>query len=68
MKFLQKLKAIKAILFSDEYFVTIANQQNPYGNKNNGPVVYEYFSNTDSNMFYLFINHYIKKYINYVGD
>ena len=59
-KLIERIKAIKAILFAEEYFVSVANTK--------GPIVYEYFSNTDSNMFYLFINHHIKKYINYVGD
>lgn len=63
MKFLQKLKAIKAILFAEEFFVAAANQKNPYGRKCDVPIVFEYFSNTDRNIFYLSINDYIGEYI-----
>ena len=59
MKFIERLKAIKAILFAEEYFVTVANQKNPYGRKYDGPIVYEYFSNTDRNLFYIFVKDYI---------
>lgn len=62
MKIIKKLKAIKAIIFSDEYFVSVANQKNPYGKICDGPSVYEYFSNTNRNMFYIFIKDYITKF------
>lgn len=62
MKIIERLKAIKAILFSNEYFVSVTNQKNPYGNKCDGPIVYEYFSNTDRNLFYLFVKDYITKF------
>lgn len=63
MKFIERLKAIKAILFAEEFFVTVANKQNPYGKKCDGPIVYEYFSNTDRNVFYLFVKDYMLKNI-----
>lgn len=63
MKFIERLKAIKAILFAEEFFVTVANQMNPYGKKYDGPIAYEYFSNTDRNVFYLFVKDYILKNI-----
>jgi hypothetical protein len=63
MKLIERLKAIKAILFAEEFFVTVANQQNPYGKKCDGPIAYEYFSNTDRNVFYLFVKDYILKNI-----
>lgn len=63
MKIIERLKAIKAILFAEEFFVAAANQKNPYGRKCDGPIVYDYFSNTDRNIFYLFINDYISEYI-----
>lgn len=59
MKIIEKLKAIKAVLFADEYFVAVANQKNPYGKTCNGPIVYEYFSNTNRDMFYIFVKNYI---------
>ena len=62
MKLIERLKAIKAILFAEEYFVSVANQMNPYGKKCDGPIVYEYFSNTDRNVFYIFVKDYITKF------
>ena len=60
MKFIERIKTIKAILFADEYFVSVANPKNPYGKKCDGPIVYEYFSNTDRSVFYIFVKDYIK--------
>ena len=62
MKLIERLKAIKAILFAEEYFVSVANQMNPYGKKCDGPIVYEYFSNTDRSVFYIFVKDYITKF------
>lgn len=62
MKIIERLKAIKAILFADEYFVSVANQKNPYGKNCDGPIVYEYFSNTNRNLFYIFVKDYITKF------
>jgi hypothetical protein len=62
MKFIERIKAIKAILFADEYFVSVANPKNPYGKKCDGPIVYEYFTNTDRNVFYIFVKDYITKF------
>lgn len=62
MKLIERLKAIKAILFADEYFVSVANQKNPYGKTCNGPIVYKYFSNTDRNVFYIFVKDHITKF------
>ena len=57
-KLIERIKAIKAILFADEYFVSVAN---PYDGKNwDGPIVCENFSNTDRNIFYLFVKDYIE--------
>ncbi len=62
MKIIERLKVIKSILFADEYFVAVANQKNPYGKICNGPIVYKYFSNTDRNVFYIFVKDYITKF------
>lgn len=62
MKFIERLKAIKAILFAEEFFVTVANQKNPYGNICDGPIVYDYFSNTDRDLFYIFVKDYITNF------
>ena len=56
----EKLKAIWKLLISEEYFLTVANQHNPYGEKELGPIRYEYFSNTNRELFYIFINDHIK--------
>ena len=62
MKFIEILKTIKAILFAEEYFVSVANNKNPYGLRCDSPIVYEYFSNTDRNVFYIFVKDYITKF------
>ena len=54
--FKDKLKAIKAILKAEEYFVAIANKND----KNKDMIFYEYFNNTDRDEFYIFI----KKHVN----
>lgn len=59
MKIIERLKAIKAILFANEFFVAVANPMNPYRKKYDGAIVYEYFSNTDRNVFYIFVKDYI---------
>ena len=59
-----KLKAILALLKSEEYFLTIANKEkNKYNLDISGPVKYKYFSNTDRLVFYLFIKNYINKFL-----
>jgi hypothetical protein len=62
MKLIERIRVIKAILFADEYFVSVANQNNPYGKICDGPIVYKYFSNTDRNVFYIFVKDYITKF------
>lgn len=47
MKLKDKLKAIWKLWNAEEYFLTVANQKNPYGVYENGPIFYEYISNTD---------------------
>ena len=55
----EKLKAIWKLWKSEEYFLTIANQHNPYGEKKLGPIKYEYFSNKNKKLFYIFVNDHI---------
>lgn len=69
MKLIERIKAIKAILFADEYFVSVANKENPSGIKCDGPIIYKsiiykYFTNTDRNVFYNFVKDYITKFNN----
>ena len=65
MKFIERLKAIKAILFAEKFFVAVANQNNPYGRKCDGPIIYKYFSNTDISIFLITIK---EKIINILSN
>lgn len=59
-KIIKRWKAIKSILNAEEYFVTVANSKNRFGQKEiHGPIVYEYMNNTDRNLFYVFVKDYI---------
>ena len=60
MKLLERLKIIKKIFTADEYFLTIANQHNPYGRKESGPIKYEYFTNSDRELFWAFVHDHIE--------
>lgn len=54
--------AIKKLINSDEYFLTVSNQINniePW----RGPINYEYLNNTDRRLFYIFIQDHIKEII-----
>lgn len=56
----ERWKAIKAIISAKEYFLTIANQENPYGEIELGPIKYKYFTNTNRGLFFTFIQDHIK--------
>ena len=56
----KRWKAIKALINSEEYFLTVANQKNPYGEHKLGPIQYEYFKNTNRGLFFTFIKDHIK--------
>lgn len=60
MKLLEKIKIIWKIFTADEYFVTVAYQHNPYGRKELGPIRYEYFTNSDRELFWTFIHDHIE--------
>lgn len=59
-KIIERWKAIKALITSEEYFLTVANQKNPYGEPWRGPILYDYIANTDRELFYVFIKEHIK--------
>lgn len=61
---MEKLKAIFNILFSEEFFVVTTKQINPYGKKSDGPITYKYFTNTNRNLFFLYIKDYINNKLN----
>ena len=54
---IDRWKAIKALLKCDEYFLGVSYK---YGNNDHDPIKYDYINNTDRNLFYVFINDYIK--------
>lgn len=60
MKILEKLKIIWKILTCDEYFLTTAYQHNPYGRTELGPIRYEYFTNTNRELFWTFVHDHIE--------
>lgn len=60
MKLLEKLKIIKKIFTCDEYFLAVAYQHNPYGRTELGPIKYEYFTNSDRELFWTFIHDHIE--------
>ena len=60
MKIKDKIKAIWKLWKAEEYFLTVANQKNPYGAYENGPIIYEYISNTDRDLFHQFVIDHIK--------
>lgn len=59
-RIIKRLKAIKSLINANEYFLGVANQKNTYGELWRGPIIYEYFNNTDRNLFYTFIHDYIE--------
>ena len=63
-KFIERIKALKALWKAEEYFLVTANMDTRYstpGLQPNGPIVYEYMNNTDREMFYLFAHNYIEE-------
>ena len=59
-KLLNIFKLIKALFKADEYFLTVAYQHNPYGRKELGPIRYEYFTNSDRELFWAFVHDHIE--------
>ena len=63
-KFIERIKALKALWKAEEYFLVIANMNTRFstpGQQPNGPIVYNYMNNTDRETFYLFANNYIEE-------
>jgi hypothetical protein len=56
----ERWQAIKSLIIAEEYFLTVANHHNPYGEKRLGPIKYEYMSNTFRSYFYTFVKEHIK--------
>ena len=58
-KMLTALKMLIKILKSDEYFLVTAKQDNRY-HPTLGPIRYDYDSNTNRMLFYVFVKDHIK--------
>lgn len=54
-----KLKAIKDIIFGEEFFLAVAKQHNPYGYKKDGPIIYSYQTNTERELFLTFVKSFL---------
>ncbi len=59
-KIKDKLKAIYRILVSKEYFVVTANQKKIHKEIKNELIAYDYISNTDRKLFYVFVKSYLE--------
>lgn len=55
----RKLKAIWKIITCDEFFVATSKQYNPYGNTCDGPIKYDYQTNTERNIFFAFVKNFL---------
>lgn len=63
-KFIERIKALKALWKAEEYFLVTANMDARFstpGQQPNGPIVYNYMNNTDRETFYLFAHNYIEE-------
>ncbi len=55
----EKIKLFKTLLKCDEYFLAVANSKNsiePW----RGPIIYEYFTNSDRELFWSFVHDHIE--------
>jgi hypothetical protein len=56
---IERIKLIKTLLKCDEYFLAVANSKNniePW----RGPIIYEYFTNSDRELFWAFVHDHIE--------
>lgn len=53
-----RIKIALSILSSDEFFVVTANKSTKYLPPN-PPILYEYKTNTDRELFFIFVKHYL---------
>lgn len=61
LNLIERWHAIKALIKSDEYFLTVANTLNDYDIRDYSSIKYEYMNNTDRKLFYAFVKDYINK-------
>lgn len=60
LNFVSKWKAIKRILKEDEFFLMTASIDDKYNRNDLGPIKYHYETNTDRELFYVFLRDFIK--------
>ena len=60
LNFISKWKAIKRILTEDEFFLMTASVDYTYNRGGLGPIKYNYDTNTDREIFYVFLTVFVK--------
>ena len=60
LNFISKWKAIKRILKEDEFFLMTASVDYTYNRCGLGPIKYNYDTNTDRELFYVFLTDFVK--------
>lgn len=60
LSFISKWKAIKRILKEDEFFLMTASVDYTYNKNGLGPIKYNYDTNTDRELFYVFLRDFVK--------
>lgn len=60
LNFVSKWKAIKRILKEDEFFLMTASIDDTYNKNGLGPIKYNYATNTDRELFYVFLRDFVK--------
>ena len=60
LNFISKWKAIKRILTEDEFFLMTASVDYTYNIGGLGPIKYNYDTNTDRELFYVFLTDFVK--------
>ena len=61
-RIIKRWDAIKKLLMADEYFLSVASQKENYANV----ICYDYVDNTNRDLFYSFVNDYIKEKLKYI--
>lgn len=60
LNFISKWKAIKRILKEDEFFLMTASVDYTFNTDGLGPIKYNYDTNTDRELFYIFLKDFVK--------
>ena len=60
LNFVSKWKAIKRSLTEDEFFLMTASIDDKYNRNGLGPIKYHYATNTDRELFYVFLRDFVK--------